>query len=762
MPSRRPKPEIPRTEPEPSGLLGDAEPTASALAEGLRRAALALTAALIVARAYWPAEYRVEADSGSGLLWALAMMMVAAVAIVAMWLEGGPRVRLAWADLGVVGLVTLVGLSASRAASRRIAINFAWEWVGVGIAYLLIRNLPRSRGESRAVASALVLTAVTLAIYGLLQIGFEHPELRDAYRKDPRATLAQMGADPNLAADDPERRRLEDRLLGSREPNATFALANTLAGVLVGPSVVLLALVQGLMARRDARTRLPLSLAALPLIVLLAVLLLTKSRSAYLGLAVAMLVLALRARKRVSPRAIVLGSFGLALALGALIAAGVAAGQLDRQVVTEATKSLTYRVEYWRGAWGVIGDGPGRWWSGVGPGNFSNSYLKHKLPQSSEEIADPHNLILDVWATAGLPAVLALLLALGAGLRSLLAPPRHELNDANNAEQGPTTWLVVTAGLGGWVLVVALGRINPFQEDLQARWAVLGVGWLASGMLLGPLLRRNPITSPAAGLGVLAIVVNLLAAGGIAFAPVSLMLFGLLGLGLNLREDRGVSRLRPVGGREFAFVLAALIAAAIGTFFGTVSPFWNARSAIESAEASLVGVIAEPEKADAFYRQAVAADRYGADARILRANLEYREWQRRGRPADDLSWHRIDSGLRSALEPPLNPDNLMVHRLRARIAREYLDLPNLLPAERHRIQSDRLDACRKACDLYPTDASLRADLAEAYAGLDRFREATEEAREALALDEATPHVDRKLRAAVRERLKGSLAVWQGL
>ena len=41
-------------------------------------------------------------------------------------------------------------------------------------------------------------------------------------------------------------------------------------------------------------------------------------------------------------------------------------------------------------------------WSGVGPANFAMPYLRHKLPQASEEIQDPHNMILEVWATAGI------------------------------------------------------------------------------------------------------------------------------------------------------------------------------------------------------------------------------------------------------------------------------------------------------------------------------------------------------------------------
>ncbi len=119
-----------------------------------------------------------------------------------------------------------------------------------------------------------------------------------------------------------------------------------------------------------------------------------------------------------------------------LVAAGVATRQLDVQILTEARKSLGYRWEYWVGSWGVITDAPAPfaprrarvrcwrrtavettprsakpfWW-GVGPANFAGPYLRHKLPEASEEIQDPHNMIFEVWAESGLFAMLALVAA---------------------------------------------------------------------------------------------------------------------------------------------------------------------------------------------------------------------------------------------------------------------------------------------------------------------------------------------------------------
>ncbi len=746
-------------------LLGDAEPAARAVAEVLRRTALGLAAALIVARAYWPAEFRSEEDSGGGLLWALLMLAVAFMGVASQWLGGGLRVRRSWADVGVIALVALVALSASHAAERRIAINLAWEWVGVGIAYLAIRNLPRGRAESQVLVGAFLATAVALSLYGRYQVDREHPQLREKYQQNARAILAQAGMDPDLKPDDPERIRLEDRLLGSREPNATFALANTLAGFLVGPATVGLAIFLRASSRRETRKLGTLALALAPILIVLSCLLLTKSRSAYVGLLAALVLLAWGERKRVPPRTLALGMGAVVTLLVVLVALATVTGRLDRQVLTESTKSLSYRAEYWRGAWGVISEGSRRWVTGVGPGNFAEPYLGHKLPRSSEEIADPHNMLLDVWATAGLPALLALLVALGVGLRASFGPskPLPSLVEPEEAEAPRTaTWLIMSAGLGGWILVAALGQLNPFQEDLSARWVVLGVGWLLAVGLGRPLMRLQPVSSDVLGLGVLSVAINLLAAGGIAYSPVSLVLWGFVGLSLNLREDRPCSVRRMTGGRGTAFLVAAILAAIVGTYFGTVPPHGDADRLIREAETVLTNPVADPVRAEMLYKSAIEADPLASRARIAYANLEFREWQRRGRPVDDFAWHRINSGLLSAMKPPLNPRSLLVQRLRARFAREFLDLPNLPPAERLKIRNDRLDACLAACDIYPTDATLRAELAEAQAESDHFPQAIEEGQYALELDRGTPHLDKKLRDNVRTRLQASLKKWAEL
>src|SRR6185312_5386766 len=134
----------------------------------------------LAARAYWPAEPE-GLDAGTGLDWACALLLVTGLALASALVGGTLRVRWSWCDAAVVALMLLVGMSTAQAVNRRAAINLAWEQAAVGFAYLLIRNLPRTREESSALAGVIVATAVAVAAYGLYQVGVELPRDQARY-----------------------------------------------------------------------------------------------------------------------------------------------------------------------------------------------------------------------------------------------------------------------------------------------------------------------------------------------------------------------------------------------------------------------------------------------------------------------------------------------------------------------------------------------------------------------------------------------------
>jgi O-antigen ligase len=775
MPRPKPIPNSPSSpregpNPEPLHVEGDDVAWVVRLGEWLRRLALGLTAALVTARAYWPSEPDLKAEAGSGLDWSLAMLLVLGLALASALVGGRLRVRWSWTDAAVIAFFFLVGLSASHAPGRRPAINLAWEWGAVGMAYVLVRNLPRTRAESSVLVGALVATAAAVSVYGLYQVGVELPAMRARYLSHRLEALRLVG----IAPGSPAQALYERRLLDSNEPWSTFALTNSLAGFLVGPLVVALTLGWEALREREGRVgRLgAMALAVIPALSILVCLLLTKSRSAYLGLAVALAVLAWRERRRSRPRTLVLTLAGGLIVVAALVFVGLSTHRLDREVITEASKSLRYRQEYWVGAWRVINDSSRAFWSGHGPGNFAGPYLKHKLPQASEEIIDPHNLFLDAWATAGLWAVVALLLALALGFWELLGPasvpatPTKEAidplpSDRPDAPPRRAGWLLACSG-GGWLSVLVVGDVRLSEGDFFVRWVILGGAWFWAVLLGFPLWRR--VTIPAAGLGAgaLAVVVNLLAAGGIGISSVSLSLWMLIALGLNLRVDRECSRLRDAGGRLAAFALAAVWAALVGTFAGAVGPFWESEAAIAAAEAAMKRRPPDYARAEDAFDKAIRADQYSTRPFLGLAYLEYEIWRDRGAKPDDLRWKKIPILLLKAASPPRDANAWTLHRDRAMISRDLLDQVsgNLTPSEVIGLRANIVEATRTASRLYPTNPTLHARLAEASAEIGMMPDAVREAKEALRLDRLTPHVDRKLPGPLRSRLEAQLPNWE--
>ncbi len=372
-------------------------------------------------------------------------------------------------------------------------------------------------------------------------------------------------------------------------------------------------------------------------------------------------------------------------------------------------------------------------------------------------------MVLEVWATAGVFAMLALVLAIGIGLREILGPSRAGRPMVRNPESR-SGWVLAMAGLG-WLLVWAIGKLNPMiQGDLLARWLILGTAWGIAVVLGAPLWRRRPIPAAGLGVGVLALSINLLAAGGIGIPSVAMSLWVLLALGMNLRDDRPCGRLRDVGGIGPTALLAAFWAALAGTFFGAVMPFWKSEYATAAGDAAMAARPPAFEIAREAYKRAIEADHYNVRPWIALADLEYAYWKSPEVAARKEShWTRVLLAMDEALDPKWrNPDNLGLRRRQASYARAILrDLPaDAKPFELLSLQTTIVKASRRAAAIYPTSATLRAELAQASAEIGMFPDAVREGKQALKLDEITQHLDKKLPGKLRDYLKVQIPRWE--
>lgn len=459
---------------------------------------------------------------------------------------------------------------------KRLALNMLWEWFSLAVLVSTLRQTLLVDAARDRFRQVIVTLGVSLAVFGIWQhyywygnniaeyrvLRAELDELESASSLTPQQAerrldlLVQFQSD-NIPLHEPQRSLFERRLLDSKEPLGFFALANSFAGVLVVVTVLLAAgLIQSLLevvqtpqedSSADAQSSLRVwlienSVQVGCLVVVGFTLLLTKSRTSFVGAAagigVAGLLCLAGLRKEALKRVLSVAAIGAVL-LAVLIGGAFAAGSLDIEVLSEAPKSLEYRLLYWRGTARVIAESP---LFGVGPGNFRPHYLQHKLPETSEEISDPHNFVLDVVANAGVPGALALLLLGGVVLRNGLTLVRS--NRATKDSDSLSKSLPAPSESDGpsvlAVVVLAAGIVFAWQFVAEAalNLRLLSTAVVAIGICLAAD-RLNFTTRPAPGSGLSAIaclaaisalLVHLLAAGGIAMPAIcgSLLVLAIL------------------------------------------------------------------------------------------------------------------------------------------------------------------------------------------------------------------------------------------
>ena len=77
---------------------------------------------------------------------------------------------------------------------------------------------------------------------------------------------------------------------------------------------------------------------------------------------------------------------------------------------------------------------------------------------------------------------------------------------------------MISASLG-LVVVLFVGEMNLFSQGMFIRWLILGTSWLAAIFFGSRLWSRVPLPASAFGAAVLAVGINLLAAGGSGSRP---------------------------------------------------------------------------------------------------------------------------------------------------------------------------------------------------------------------------------------------------
>jgi hypothetical protein len=723
-----------------SPLSADAK-TGTVSEDRFRPWLLAGMTALLVARPLFPSES--AAQFGDGLL-----VVMLWIALAAFWLVGrvGGTVpifvstkmglsrlrplRLGWTDAAVLLLIvwhSVAALVAVAQGSPRPALNMLWEWIGMGLCYFLARQLIVTSRQARAVVAVMIALAVGVAGYGLYQACYEMPCTRAEYATNP--DQAMRDADLWFPPDSPERKQFEDRLANT-EPMATFALTNSLAGFLATWLVVAVGVVAG-----SVRDRKRLAVCLIPLMVCL---LLTQSRSGYAAACVGVALVWWLHTHKEDAALFRKGPFHWrwpAVAAGVVTLLVVAAWAVEGpSVFGRALKSFGYRVQYWQSSVRLMADHP---WFGCGPGNFQAVYTQYKLPEASEEVADPHNFILEIGATAGVPAALMFVLVLGCFIRGV----GRGAWDAGCEAAGlaPRGWdfalvAVLLGGALGFPLGFLLGLFSQAPSGVAILWLALPLA-AATVWLLWGWIREGALPSWLPAVGIAALLVDLLAAGGIGYPGVACTFWLLLAVGL---EGRRVREFRSLAVWP---AMAAVMALAVACYYTAYRPVLNCQAELHLANRN------HPRAAQ-HLAAAAAADPWSAEPWRQLAAAEIDAWQREPNLED---WQRFTQARDKTLT--LAPRAAVVWLA----AGDWMSQASARKDEHGKpLVDDALPQAvgfyRRAVAMYPNSVTYRAKLADALLAAGDREGFRREADAALRLDAITPHLDKKLSGDVRKRL----------
>lgn len=322
----------------------------------------------------------------------------------------------AW--IGLPLLLAAVVLSTLRAGDSGAALSGGSSLLISAAAGVALARLMQVRWMVHLLIAALLAGALTTGVKCILQHTVEFEDARKAWLEQV-AELKARGVDVAQPGLVDYGRRLESRAAFAYLPHPNLA-ASILAMCGVAAVGLLIAALHG--RRADL---LGGAAAVGVLLGIVAVgLWLTDSQggqAAALAGAVAVVVLG-SARRWVASRART-----VVVALVAMYAAivligvgwGVARGTLPHE-------SLAFRWHYWTAAAKAFAAAP---LTGVGRLNFRDAYLLHKPAESTEEVSDPHNVLVSLSAETGVVGLVA-------GCLLLFAALAHAVRGLAAAEQG--------------------------------------------------------------------------------------------------------------------------------------------------------------------------------------------------------------------------------------------------------------------------------------------------------------------------------------
>ncbi len=630
-----------------------------------------------------------------------------------------------WTGLepGALLMVVAAIVSTIFAGDKRVALNASADWLCAVMLVLLIPQVVRSRQGGRLLLAVIVASGAASATKSAMFVVDEHDEMVRQYEESKESFWARQG----VALDDPQVELFEKRMM-AKEASGFLPFSNAQGSLLVLCGFAAMAC--GLMRPAGTSRGVAVFLA----MVLWGSIWWTQSKGAVIalvaGLMLWVVVWLLRARLVRHSRESWVLFWSAVLILTAVVVIGASLrGGLP-------TDSLQFRWNYWQVSQEIIAD---HVWTGTGAHNFDRAYMQHKPIEFPEEINDPHNFVVSVfaqWGVLGLAGLVAMMLGgswtifRGMGRRSVEGSVISATEDSPGANpQGISRgWVFLTIPAFLLIRAVLVSVQVPSRVMLELvifDLGLYGVIWTAAYVLL--VLPREESEDEIAISWLLPLAVGVFAflvhntIGFSLFVPATLTPWAVM-LGVLLGALAPVSATAPSKPRAAAPVAVSGLAL-FALLILVVIPVRRATNLLHRARN------VSPPVAMELYERATQADPLDATA--------YAELAERSLMVPEPRWQQARQALDAAKSR--DPGRLSLHRLETQMLAHRFEMLG----EQEDLE-DAIAAARSVLELYPESpndaAALGAllDRGSDQGNGERAREAIAMFRRALELDARRP------------------------
>jgi len=313
--------------------------------------------------------------------------------------------RPAGIEIGLVLFFIAAVISCFTASDKRLAITSLFVIISPLLCAIVLVQILDTPAKVYLVLAVIAALGILSAYQCFEQLIEGNKVMIEQYEENPQSMLEPLGIEPDTL-----QHFLFEHRIYAGNVRVFFTTRNSAGSFLLLSFFAALALyLHKIKSRKSGQSKFrDYAVCAIPIAVILAALVLTKSKGAIIGLIFAAVLIAIyfRLEKFIKAhRKIILAACILVVIAGGVTIAwyGLKHDELP------GGNSMLVRWQYWQASAKMYADHP---LTGVGPGNFGHFYSRYKPAAAIESVSAPHNFLFSIltqYGPLGLAAMLTMI-----------------------------------------------------------------------------------------------------------------------------------------------------------------------------------------------------------------------------------------------------------------------------------------------------------------------------------------------------------------